>query len=172
MAGRQHLHHDDAPSALSILPDLLDHRASFPEGYEATEDGAWVDWDALNQSWLSSTEKATVHIARGCATAERQDSLSLEVTGSVRSAVEEPAGSCWMPTPEPIDLTDPTTDPYALAEPVGLDRYDPYGPEAEDRLDEWDGAAWRYVLIAERLAERRRRGRLPEAAEGESGVGP
>lgn len=50
MAGRQHLHHDDAPSALSILADLLGHRASFPDGYEPTEHGVWVDFDALDRS--------------------------------------------------------------------------------------------------------------------------
>jgi len=171
MTGRQHLHHDDTPSALSILSDLLDHRASFPEGYEPTEDGVWVDWDALDRSWLSSTEKATVHIARSCAIAERHGGLPLEVAGSVRAAVEELAGG-WMPTPEPIDLTDPAIDAYALAEPVGLDPYDPYGPGAEDLLDEWwDGPAWRYILTAQRLAERHRRHRLPEAPEGGHGVG-
>lgn len=170
MAGRQHLHHDDNPSALSILSDLLDHRASFPEGYEPGDDGAWVDWDALDRSWLSSTEKATLHIARGCAIAERHGGLPLEVAGSVHAAIEELAGA-WTASPDPIDLAGAATDAYAFAEPVGLDPYDPDGPGAEDRLDEWDGPAWRYILTAQRLAERHRRHRLPEAPEGGPGVG-
>lgn len=86
---RQHLHRDDAPAALSILSDLFDHRAIFPDGYEPTEFGAWVDWDALVDSWLASTEVAAVHVARGCAIAERHGGLPLEVVASVRAAVEE-----------------------------------------------------------------------------------
>lgn len=42
MAGRQPLHGDDTPGALAILSDLLDHRASLPEGYEPTEVGPGV----------------------------------------------------------------------------------------------------------------------------------
>lgn len=170
MAGRQHLHHDDNPSTLSILSDLLDHRASFPEGNEPTEQGAWVDWDALDRSWTASAEKATLHIARGCAIAERHGGLPFEVAGSVRAAIEELAGASTA-GPDPIDLTGPVTDAYAFAEPMGLDPYDPGGPGAEDRLDEWDGPAWRHILTAERLAERDRRAQLPEASEAGPGVG-
>lgn len=89
IARRQHLHHDDTPAALSILSDLLDHRATFPDGYEPTELGAWVDWDTLADSWLSSTEVAAVHVARGCAIAERHGGLPLEVVASVRAGIEE-----------------------------------------------------------------------------------
>jgi len=71
MAGREHLHHDDLPATPAILADLLDRRPDVPDGYELSEHGAWVDWDALGRSWLSSTEVASVHIARGCAIAER-----------------------------------------------------------------------------------------------------
>jgi len=106
MAGRQHLHHDDASSSLAILADLLHHRANFSAGYEPTECGAWVDWDALGWSWLSSTEMAAVHIARGCAIAERRGGLPIEVAGSVRAAlVKLTAG--WETTANPIDIGDP-----------------------------------------------------------------
>ncbi|MHB1533070.1 MAG: hypothetical protein ACYC1D_00345 [Acidimicrobiales bacterium] len=98
MAGREHLHHDDVPSTLAILADLLDHRSTLPDGYELTEHGAWVDWDALRRSWLSSTEVAVVHIARGCAIAERHGGLPLSVAGAVREAVEELSG-WWTVTP-------------------------------------------------------------------------
>lgn len=71
---RQHLHIDDCPHTLAVLAVLFARR---PEraaeiGYEATEHGAWVDWDQLEHSWLSSTEKAAVVTARGIAMAERQ----------------------------------------------------------------------------------------------------
>ena len=169
VAGRRHLHHDDTPAALAILSDLLDHRAGFPEGYEPTEHGAWVDWDALDRSWLSSTEKATLHIARGCAIAERHGGLPLEVAGSVRAAVEELAGG-WTADPGPVDLTGPDSDAYSFAEPVGLDPYHPDGAGVGDRLDECDGPAWRYILTAQRLAEGHRRAQLPEAPEAGPGV--
>ena len=170
MAGRRHLHHDDTPAALAILSDLLDHRAGFPDGYEPTEHGAWVDWDALAGSWLSSTEVAAVHIARGCAIAERHGGLGFEVAGSVRAAVEELAGG-WSADPDPVTFAGPATDAYAFAEPVGLDPYEPDGAGGEDRLDEWAGPAWRYILSAQRLGERHRRAQLPEAPDGGPGVG-
>jgi len=127
MACRQHLHRDDAPSSLAILADLLNHRASLPAGYEPTEFGAWVDWDALGRSWLSSTEMAAVHIARGCAIAERHGGLPFEVAGSVRAAlVELTAG--WETTANPVDIDDPAADAYSLAEPVGADPCHPAKP--------------------------------------------
>lgn len=110
MARRQHLHRDDTPSALWILSDLLDHRASFPAGYEASGSGAWVDWDALGRSWLSSTEIAAVHIAWGCAIAEHHGGLPLEVAGTLRSAIEELTAG-WTAMSGPIDPADPTNQP-------------------------------------------------------------
>jgi len=120
MIGRRHLHRDDAPSSLAILANLFDHRASFPAGYEPSECGAWVDWDALGRSPLSSTEMAAVHIARGCAIAERRGGLPFEVAGSVRAAlVELTAG--WETTADPIDIDDPGTNAYTFSEPVDAD---------------------------------------------------
>jgi hypothetical protein len=66
-----HLHRADCPQALAILRALLGHRAEAAGiGYQPTGHGAWVDWDALGDSWLSTTETATVHIARGVAIVE------------------------------------------------------------------------------------------------------
>lgn len=87
MTGSEHLHHDDVPATLAILADLLDHRSALPEGYEPTKSGAWVDWEALCRSWLSSTEVAAVRIAQGCALAERHVGLPLSVAGAVRETV-------------------------------------------------------------------------------------
>lgn len=157
MAGRQHLHHDDAPLTLAILTDLLGHRASFPEGYEPTEHGAWVDFDALVRSWLSGTEVAAVHIARGCAIAERHGGLTLEVAGSVRAAVDE-LTSRWTATPNFISLTDPAIGVRASAA-VGLDPCD------------LDGPARPSIPDAEPRARAHCRAELPEASESGPGVG-
>jgi hypothetical protein len=67
---RVHLHVEDHSATLALLLEVLNGRSI--EGYEPTEHGAWVDWDALASGWLSSTEKAVVQIARGCAVLERQ----------------------------------------------------------------------------------------------------
>ena len=144
MAGREHLHHDDTPSALAILADLLDHRSRLPAGYEPTGTGAWVDWDALGCSWLSSSEVAAVHIARGCAIAERCGGLPIEVAASVRSAVEELTGGRTTIV-EPVDIVDPDADDpgidaYDYAEPVGLDPYHPDQPAVDARAGADAGA--------------------------------
>jgi len=69
-----HLHGDDYPLTLALLYGLfagrLDEAAGV--GLSSTETGAWVDWDRLIAgSWLSSSEIAAMHIAQGCAMAER-----------------------------------------------------------------------------------------------------
>lgn len=48
--------HLDRFAALPPLGACPRGDAGFPGGYEPTEHGAWVDWDALAGSWLSSTE--------------------------------------------------------------------------------------------------------------------
>lgn len=66
-----HLHRDDIPDALAILDVLLGPRGDHQFiGYEPDDCGATVDWDRLTSGVLSSTEVATIHIARGCAIAE------------------------------------------------------------------------------------------------------
>lgn len=74
---RVHLHRDDYSLTLGVLAEILMARRVDPVGlaevgYEPTEYGVWVDWDALEHSWLSSTERAAVIVARGIAVAERQ----------------------------------------------------------------------------------------------------
>ncbi len=71
---REHLHRDDCPAALGVLGVLFARRPrqAAEVGYEPTEQGAWVDWDALERSWLSSTERAAVWVVRGVAAAERR----------------------------------------------------------------------------------------------------
>jgi hypothetical protein len=76
LAGRVHLHADDYPVALALLAEIQLARRHDPValaeiGYEPTEHGVWVDWDQLAHSWLSSTERAALLVARGVAAAER-----------------------------------------------------------------------------------------------------
>ena len=86
-AGRVQLHRIDHPLTLGILSELLDRRGPPPDGYERTNQGAWVDWDALSRSYLSSTEIAVVHIAHGCSIAERHGGLPPATVLPVHQAI-------------------------------------------------------------------------------------
>jgi hypothetical protein len=85
-----HLHRDDVPDTLALLKALLvDDRSKAPPGYILSTTRADVDWDLLLEGWLSTTEKAVVHIAKGCAILERHGGgLSPELRSAVRAAVE------------------------------------------------------------------------------------
>lgn len=66
-----HYHRNDYPETLRFLTAVVGHRADAAGlGFDATEQGAWVDWDALERDRLSSTERAVVRIARGVETLE------------------------------------------------------------------------------------------------------
>jgi hypothetical protein len=76
------------PGALAILRDLVGGHEHPPVGCEATADGARVDWDQLIKSpILSSGELAAVHIARGCALAERIGGLPTSIRSGVLTAI-------------------------------------------------------------------------------------
>jgi hypothetical protein len=84
-----HLHRDDVPDTLALLHALMAQRSKLPAGYTLSTTGAEVDWELLAESWLSTTEKAVVHIAHGCAILERHGGgLPLELRFQVRAAVE------------------------------------------------------------------------------------
>ncbi len=84
-----HLHQDDVPETLALLNVLLGQRDTLPAGYTPDESGADVDWDLLDDSYLSTSEKAVVHIAHGCAILERQGGgLPLELREQVLAAVQ------------------------------------------------------------------------------------
>ncbi len=90
MTDRIHLHRDDYPATLALLAALVGGRAHHDWttiGYETTEHGACVDWEQLGASWLSSTEKAVVHIARGCATLENAGGPSPRLRKRLRAAI-------------------------------------------------------------------------------------
>lgn len=67
---RIHLHQDDCPDTLSALRALTAGKRDLP-GIEHTPTGAWVCWDDLATSYLSTSETAIVHILRGCSILER-----------------------------------------------------------------------------------------------------
>ena len=90
MAEVTHLDRVGTPGALAILEDLVAGHEHPPVGCEATADGAWVDWDRLiNSPILSSGEIAAVHIARGCALAERIGGLPISSRSAVLTAISQ-----------------------------------------------------------------------------------
>lgn len=98
-----HLHVDDCPQTLQLVAALVGHRADSEElGYVATEHGAWIDWDQLAAGRLSSTEIATVHIARGCAALERAGGLPGRLAGRVIDTVNDVAVGRRPPRPGPL----------------------------------------------------------------------
>ena len=84
-----HLHRDDVPDTLALLNALLVDRTHPAPGYTPDETGADVDWDLVADGYLSTTEKAVVHIAHGCAIPERHGGgVPVELRWQVRAAVE------------------------------------------------------------------------------------
>lgn len=94
MRDRVHLHLDVHPETLRLLGKLLDHHPEQERlGYERTEFGAFVDWERLAEAPLSTTEVATVHIARGCAALEHAGELPPHLAAVVLQAVGAVASS-------------------------------------------------------------------------------
>lgn len=81
------LHVDDYPATIDLLRVLLGDKHDSPDGYRPHAHGITVDWSALDQSWLSTTEKAVVHIARGLATLEYRGTGPGSVDDAVLDAV-------------------------------------------------------------------------------------
>jgi hypothetical protein len=115
----QHLHLDDHPAALALLAAVLEpsrrrHDTLTEIGYGPTEHGAWVDWDRLTTSWLSSTERAVIYIARGVARLERAGGPPPRLTPPLRAAIAavtpELGLPAWMtgeqPMPDPVEGRD------------------------------------------------------------------
>ena len=83
-----HLNGDDHPHTLRLLAALVEGRTDHRRlGYEATDTGAYVDWARLVGAPLSSTEVATVRIARACAIIERAGGLPPQLGNAVVDAV-------------------------------------------------------------------------------------
>lgn len=66
------MHLVDFPETLRLLGDLLGHRNDGQSvGFMPTDSGAMVCWNLLlGGTKLSTTERAVMHIARGCCTIE------------------------------------------------------------------------------------------------------
>lgn len=88
-----HLHVDDYPATIELLDALLGAKHSTPGGYDRHEHGIALDWEALESSWLSSTEKAVVRIARGLSTIEHNGPGPGHVDDAVLQAVARIYGS-------------------------------------------------------------------------------
>ena len=65
-----HLHEIEYPLTMQILDALFDGR-NLKEGFVRVPYGAIVDWDILENKYLSSTERATARVARGISIIER-----------------------------------------------------------------------------------------------------
>ena len=86
-----HLHRDDTPLTLRLLDGLLGHRHDRAEvGYRPDQWGAEVDWDQLTSGVLSTSAVAVIHIAQGCAIAERHGGpLPASVRGPLRAVISD-----------------------------------------------------------------------------------
>jgi len=87
-----YLHPDDYPWTNVILAVVasagLGAQREVPGYTPEPEGGATVDWDRMLGSWLSSTEKAAVHIARGLAIAERHGGFSPQIGSVILAAAQ------------------------------------------------------------------------------------
>jgi hypothetical protein len=89
-----HLHLDDAPKALAILNTLVGHRGPALPGYTSDEWGADIEPELLAGGYLSASEKATVHIDRGCSIIEAHGGgLPSRARSEARVAARALAGS-------------------------------------------------------------------------------
>jgi hypothetical protein len=92
MAEVTHRDRVGTPGVLGILQDLVAGHERPPLGYEATANGAWVDWVRLiNSPILSSGEIAAVHIARGCALGAQIGGFPTSSRSAVLTAVAQVA---------------------------------------------------------------------------------
>jgi hypothetical protein len=87
-----YLHPDDYPWANVILALVASNglgvQRDVPGYTPEPEGGATVDWDRMLGSWLSSTEKAAVHVARGLAIAERSGGFSAPIGSVILAAAQ------------------------------------------------------------------------------------
>jgi len=85
----EHLHAVDYPLTIEILSELMPHQVV--SGFNALPSGAAVDWSVLEDGKLSTTERATVTIARGVSIIERCGEFpgNGSVGGAVAEAVEQ-----------------------------------------------------------------------------------
>ena len=81
----RHLHREDYPGTIAVIEAVV--RGRPVPGVAPTDAGLWVDWDELDRSWLSSTERAAVAIARGLAVAECCGGLPHEFAPAVTASV-------------------------------------------------------------------------------------
>jgi hypothetical protein len=91
----EHLHRGDVPETIALLNTVFGRRDPFPEGYIPDATGANVDWDALADSNLATSEKAVVYVAHGLAILERHGgkfdlALRDQILAAVQTIIEVP----------------------------------------------------------------------------------
>ena len=98
-----HLQRDVTPLTLRLLGGLLGHCHYRAEvGYRPDQWGAEVDWDQLTSGVLSTSEVAVIHIAHGCAIAERHGGpLPASVRGPLRAVINDLAPGKDRPVSRP-----------------------------------------------------------------------
>lgn len=81
---RRHLHHNDYPETLRLLRAIV--RGRDVHGFHPTEEGAFVSPSMLDESFLSTTEKAAVRLAFALATFEWHGPFDGELGRTCREA--------------------------------------------------------------------------------------
>ncbi len=81
------LHVDDCPFSINVLLALRGGREWSRIGCEDTPSGLSVDWEQLLDSYLSTSEKATVRLVQALAPMEGHGGLPLRVQTEVRSLI-------------------------------------------------------------------------------------
>jgi hypothetical protein len=85
-----HYHQDDYPHTLAMINALVGRRRDAAElGYEPTEYGAFIDFDALTTGKLSTSERHVARAVQGLAGLERHGGgLPGRIAGPFRALVE------------------------------------------------------------------------------------
>ena len=83
------LHVSDKPLTIEVLLAVRSGRDWDAIGCTPEPNGLSVDWDLLEGSYLPSTEKATIRLARAASTVEGRGGLPHRVHHAVRALLED-----------------------------------------------------------------------------------
>lgn len=121
--GAHGLHTIDCPNVVQLVNDVCD-RATPPKGYTKTDFGCTVDWEALESSYLSSTELYTLRLARvlydlqtaGGAPPRYRE----QIRWATQDALGDPEGVRWEAQAEPdntVKVWAPKVGGYTKTKP-------------------------------------------------------
>jgi hypothetical protein len=89
IVGRDFLHVADCPRAVDVLQALRDGRDWRPIGLHVEPNGLDVSWESLRDSYLSSSEKATVRLVQAVARIEGRGGLPRRVQAAVSALLDD-----------------------------------------------------------------------------------